>query len=58
MVNKNFRRVENRTSDELLFANSCVAKDFGVLVIVIYRPHLNGLNKIMQEILKISNKIR
>ena len=48
MVEENLRRVENRTRDELLFADSCVGKDFGVPIIVTYHPHLNGLNKANQ----------
>ena len=52
MVEENLRRVENRTRDELLFADSCVGKDFGVPIIVTFHPHFNGLNKIMQKNLK------
>ena len=52
MVEENLRRVENRTRDELLFADSCVGKDFGVPIIVTYHPHFNGLNKIMRKNLK------
>ena len=40
------------TRDELLFADSCVGKDFGVSIIVTYHPHLNGLNRIMWRNLK------
>ena len=48
MVEENLRRTKNRTRDELLFADSCVGKDFGVPIIVTYHPHLNGLNKANQ----------
>ena len=48
MVEENLRRIKNRTRDELLFADSCVGKDFGVPIIVTYHPHLNGLNKANQ----------
>ena len=52
MVEENLRRVENRTRNELLFADSCVGKDFGVPIIVTYHPQFNSLNKIMRKNLK------
>ena len=52
MAEENLRRIENMTRDELLFADSCVGKDFGVPIIVTYHPHLNGLNRIMRRKLK------
>ena len=52
MSEEQLRRVENRTSDELLCSNSCVGEDVGVSLIVAYNPHLNCLNKIMRKSLK------
>ena len=52
MAEENLRRVENRTRDELLFAETCVGNDFGVPIFVTYHPHFNGSNKIMWKNLK------
>ena len=52
MVKEQLRRVENRARDELLCTSSCKDRVVGVLLIVTYQPHLNGLDKIMRKNLK------
>ena len=52
MFEEQLRRVESKTTDELLCTNSCVGKEVGVPLIVTYHPHLNDLNKIMRKNLK------
>ena len=52
MIKEQLRRVENRARDELLCTSSCKDRVFGVLLIVTYQPHLNGLNKTMRKNLK------
>ena len=52
MVKEQLRRVENRTRDEFLCTSSCRDRVVGVLLIVTYQPHLNGLNKIIRKNLK------
>ena len=52
MVEVQLMRVENRTGNEVLCTNRCVGKEIGVLLIINYHPHLNGLNKLMSKNLK------
>ena len=52
MFKEQFRRVESRTTDELLCFNSCVGKQVEVPFIVTYHSRLNGLTKIVRKNLK------